>query len=203
MVCLDVEGVLFPEVWKVLSDETGIAALARTTRDEPNYNKLMADRIEALDAAEITFDELIAHAIRVEPLPGAVQFLANLRLHYQVALVSDSYYEFLQPLSAKLDAPAIYCHNLLRAQDGTVQGWKPRLINQKPKCVRAFQSLGFEVFAAGDSFNDLGMLDAADRAAFIHSPSHISALRPELPSCSDYKTLENYIHQEFSWGIVQ
>lgn len=196
MVCLDVEGVLFPEVWQAIAAETGITSLELTTRDEPDYNKLMAGRITALNIEGIKFDDLIACATHVDPLPGAAEFLLRLRQRYQVSLVSVSYYEFLQPLGLKLTMPAIYCHNLIRAEDGTVQGWKPRLIDQKPKCVQAFQNLGFEIFAAGDSFNDIGMLDAANCSAFIHAPEHISALRPNIPACKDYKELEYFINQE-------
>jgi phosphoserine/homoserine phosphotransferase len=195
MACLDVEGVLLPEIWPAIADETGIAALRRTTRDEPDYDALMAMRIAALVEANVRFDDLVACAARIEPLPGASAFLAALRRRYQVALISDSYYEFLQPLGAKLGAPSIFCHRLLRGVDGSIQGWRPRLANQKPKCVRAFQTLGFEVFAAGDSFNDLAMLDAADHAAFVHAPDHVRILRPNLAACCDHRALADEIER--------
>lgn len=200
MVCLDVEGVLLPEIWKAISKQTGIAALARTTQDEPDYAVLMAGRLSALRDAKIGFDALISIAKGIDPLPGAVEFLSRLRRNYQVALISDSYYDFLQPLSFKLGSPAIYCHRLLRGVDGDVEGWQPRLVNQKPKCVQAFQGLGFEVFAAGDSFNDIGMLEVADHAAFINAPALISASLPHIAACDNYHTLEILIHTA-SWRI--
>lgn len=193
MVCLDVEGVLFPEIWQAIADETCIEALKRTTRDEPDYALLMAQRLAALKVANISYQALVSVAEKIEPLPGAREFLDRLRAKYQVALISDSYYEFLQPLSAKIGRPAIYCHRLFADSDGTVGGWKPRLHDQKPKCVRAFQALGFEVFAAGDSHNDLGMLAAADHAALVHAPAHICEMHPELTHCADYSALEHEI----------
>ncbi|WP_282096175.1 bifunctional phosphoserine phosphatase/homoserine phosphotransferase ThrH [Epibacterium ulvae] len=193
MVCLDVEGVLFPEIWQAIAAETGIEVLKRTTRDEPDYKILMAERLAALKEADISYQTLISVAKTIEPLPGAAAFLDRLRAKYQVALISDSYYEFLQPLSAKIGRPAIYCHRLFADGDGTVGGWKPRLQDQKPKCVKAFQALGFEIFAAGDSHNDLGMLAAADHAALVHAPAHICDQHPELTHCADHTALEHEI----------
>ncbi|MDO5622904.1 MAG: bifunctional phosphoserine phosphatase/homoserine phosphotransferase ThrH [Paracoccus sp. (in: a-proteobacteria)] len=198
MVCLDVEGVLLPEIWQELARATGLVALARTTRDEPDYGKLMAGRIAALNKSGVGHADIMAIAANVEPLPGARAFLNRIRQSYQVALVSDSFAEFLMPLAPKLGWPSLYCHNLLCGDAGEVAGWRPRLPDQKPKCVRAFQSLGFRVFAAGDSFNDLGMLRSADGAAFIHAPDSIAALIPELPRCADHDALEAEIGQFFT-----
>ncbi|MCA3582392.1 MAG: bifunctional phosphoserine phosphatase/homoserine phosphotransferase ThrH [Methylocystis sp.] len=198
MTCLDVEGVLLPEIWKELARATGLPALARTTRDEPDYGLLMAARIAVLKEAGIGHADIMAIAAGVEPLPGARAFLDRIRRKYQVSLVSDSFSEFLMPLASKLGWPPFYCHNLLRGTNGEVAGWRPRLPDQKPKCVRAFQSLGFLVFAAGDSFNDLGMLRAADGAAFIHAPESIAALIPDLPRCADHDALEAEIGHFFT-----
>jgi phosphoserine / homoserine phosphotransferase len=198
MVCLDVEGVLLPEIWQELARAAGLWSLAKTTRDEPDYGRLMDARIAALKEAGISHAHVLAIAADVEPLPGARAFLDWVRRTYQVALISDSFSEFLMPLAAKLGWPPIYCHNLLCGPAGEVAGWQPRLPDQKPKCVRAFQSLGFRVFAAGDSFNDLGMLRAADGAAFIHAPDAIAALIPELPRCADHRALEAEIGLFFS-----
>lgn len=198
MVCLDVEGVLLPEIWQELARATGLAALARTTRDEPDYGKLMAGRIAVLKEARVGHAEIMAIAANVEPLPGARAFLDRIRRFYQVALISDSFVEFLMPLAPKLGWPSFYCHNLLCGAVGEVAGWRPRLRDQKPKCVRAFQSLGFRVFAAGDSFNDLDMLRAADGAAFVHAPDSIAALISELPRCADHNALDAEIDKFFA-----
>jgi len=200
MVCLDVEGVLFPEIWQAIAKETGIEALGRTTREEPNYAKLMADRLSALNLGGISYKTLKSVAEGIEPLPGAKDFLDSLRETHQVALISDSYYEFLQPLGAKLGSPAIYCHRLILSSDGTVKDWQPRLEDQKPKCVKAFQNLGFEVFAAGDSHNDLGMLAMANHAALIHAPEHIRKQNPQYTFCKDYDSLALEISAA-SWKV--
>ena len=197
MICLDVEGVLLPEIWHEIANLTGIKMLSRTTREEPDYSVLMVTRLTALNSEGISFETLTSCAAGIDPLPGAVDFLKRMRQRYQVALISDSFYEFLQPVSPKLGFPAIYCHRLLRAPNGLVEGWRPRLSNQKPKCVRAFQNLGFEVFAAGDSFNDLGMLDTADHAALIHAPDHIRQQRPDLAACENYAELEDQINKAY------
>lgn len=189
MICLDVEGVLLPELWQSISEVCGLENLKKTTRDEPNYQKLMSMRIQELRRARVSYSDVIEIVRKVEPLPGALEFLHQLRSRFQVSLISDSFYEFLQPLSTKLAYPTIYCHHLTPGPDGFIEDWQPRLVDQKPQCVRAFQSLNFRVFAAGDSFNDLGMLRAADYAAFIDAPQHISKLNPHIKMCSDYSEL--------------
>ncbi|MVA59575.1 bifunctional phosphoserine phosphatase/homoserine phosphotransferase ThrH [Agrobacterium vitis] len=192
-ICLDVEGVLLPEVWLAIAVSAGIDELKITTRDEPDYNALMRRRIAILREYKIDFDDIRVVLRTLSPLDGALEFLHQLRRDYQVALVSDSYSEFLGEFSELLNWPEIYCHSLAVSANQSVLGWRPRLLDQKPKCVKAFQALGFRVFAAGDSFNDIGMLEAADGASFIHAPSSIKSMFPHIDSCSDYSQLRQMI----------
>lgn len=189
-VCLDVEGVLLPELWIELAQATGIEALQRTTRDEADFTRLMQHRVETLRAHRLRYHDLQDIVLRSEPLPGARAFLDELRGEWPVALVSDSFYQFLGPLSPKLGLPTIFCHDLIIGADGYLQGWRPRLDNQKPKVVAAMQALGFTVLAAGDSFNDLGMLEQADFGAFIHAPDPI---RNCFPARSSYHSLPDLL----------
>lgn len=184
LICLDVEGVLLPELWIEIAEATGIDALRRTTRDEPDFDALMRHRVRVLNEKRVGYRDLTEIARRVEPLPGARHFLDDLRTSWPCTLVSDSFYEFLMPLAPKLGLPTIFCHHLTVDADGCLTGWRPRLENQKPKVVRSFQTLGFTVAAAGDSFNDLGMLEAADFSFFVNAPAHIRTRFPERLSCN-------------------
>ncbi|QKJ68285.1 bifunctional phosphoserine phosphatase/homoserine phosphotransferase ThrH (plasmid) [Deefgea piscis] len=187
-VCLDVEGVLLPEVWIEIAQATGVDELKLTTRDEPDFSLLMQHRIQTLRSRKIAYHDLKEIVCSVEPLSGAREFLDELRSSWPVALVSDSFYEFLGPLAPKLGLPSIFCHNLTVGDDGYLSGWKARLDDQKPKVVAAMQSLGFTVLAAGDSFNDLGMLEKADFGAFINAPEHI---RQRFPNRESYDNLRD------------
>lgn len=196
-ICLDVEGVLIPEIWKAVANATRIEELSITTRDEPNYNALMQRRISILAKYGVRYEDICAVIDMLVPLQGAQEFLHSLRRRYQVALVSDSFYEFLSRFQDRLELPELYCHSLNVSAAGNILDWHPRVADQKPKCVRAFQALGFAVFAAGDSFNDLGMLGAADGAACIHAPEPIATLLPDLPRCANYDALDVEIRHFF------
>lgn len=190
MICLDVEGVLFPELWVILAQNFGIDELARTTRDEPIYADLMKSRIQSLNNNNIRYSEILKVLRHIEPFDGAVKFLNNLRAeNFQISLISDSFYEFLLPLSAQLSFPSIYCHNLIIDKNDSITDWLPRIIDQKPKCVLAFQNLGFKVFAAGDSFNDIGMLSEADGASFMFASPNLAEELPQLPRSNSYSEL--------------
>jgi phosphoserine/homoserine phosphotransferase len=197
-VCLDVEGVLIPEIWKAVAIATRIEELSITTRDEPDYGALMRRRISILGRYGIRYKDICFVIDALNPLPGAQEFLHSLRTKYQVALVSDSFYEFLRRFQDRLELPELYCHSLEVSDAGDILDWHPRIADQKPKCVKAFQALGFTIFAAGDSFNDLGMLSAADAAAFIYAPDAVAELRPAIPRCSSYKELEAKIASYFA-----
>jgi phosphoserine/homoserine phosphotransferase len=197
-VCLDVEGVLIPEIWKAVAIATRIEELSITTRDEPDYGALMRRRISVLGKYGIRYKDICFAIDTLSPLPGAQEFLHSLRTKYQVALVSDSFYEFLRRFQDRLELPELYCHSLEVSDVGDILDWRPRIADQKPKCVKAFQALGFSIFAAGDSFNDLGMLSAADAAAFVFAPDAVAELRPAIPRCSSYKELEAMIASYFA-----
>ncbi|WP_231753083.1 bifunctional phosphoserine phosphatase/homoserine phosphotransferase ThrH [Burkholderia sp. TSV86] len=189
LVCLDIEGTLLPELWGEIAEATGIAALRITTRDEPDYHALMAARIRSLNEHGLSIGRLVSIVREVELLPGAREFLDEVRAHWPTLLVSDSYRDFLGPLAAKLGCAPAICHRLTFDAAGRVTGWAARLDDQKPKVVRAMQDLGYSVFAAGDSFNDIGMLKAADAARFINVPESIAAAHPEIGVCRDYHEL--------------
>ncbi len=189
LICLDIEGVLLPELWVEISIETGIFALRKTTRDEPDFDKLMQFRINLLKENNVSCLDLVEIVRGTEPLSGAKGFLDELRSIWPCVLVSDSFYEFLQPISPKLGLPTIFCHNLSVDSNSYLTDWIPRLRNQKSKVVNCFKSLGFTVAAAGDSFNDLGMLDAAHFSFFVNAPSHIRSLNPTRLNVSDLSDL--------------
>ena len=185
ILCLDLEGVLIPEIWQAVAERTGVAELGKTTRDIPVYDDLMQLRLAALESAGVTYQTIREVLAGVEPLPGALEFLDWARSHYQVAIISDTFYEFGQPMMAKLNQPLLLCHELVIA-DGYIKGYKLRQEDPKRKSVAAFQSLGYEVRAAGDSFNDVSMLDQANHGAFFCAPAAIAEQFPQ------YKTTRNY-----------
>ncbi|HVK95127.1 MAG TPA: bifunctional phosphoserine phosphatase/homoserine phosphotransferase ThrH [Noviherbaspirillum sp.] len=193
-ICLDVEGVLLPEIWIKVAEATGLDALYLTTRDEPDFDALMRHRILTLHKHGVSYSDLAEIASKIDPLPGAKDFLDVIRSSWPCALVSDSFYEFLMPLAPKLGFPTIFCHHLLRDSDDRLSGWRPRLNNQKPAVVKGLQALGFTVAAAGDSFNDLGMLEAADFGFFVNAPPHISQKFPERRSCNGLDELLSAFH---------
>ena len=174
ITCLDLEGVLVPEIWIAFAEESGIPELTRTTRDEPDYGKLM------------DIQETIA---RIDPLPGAKDFLDELRATTQAVIISDTFTQFAQPLMAKLGWPALFCNELEVADDGTIAGFRMRCPESKLTTVRALQSCGFDTIAAGDSHNDLGMIRASKAGFLFRSPDSIKAENTDLPAFEEYDDL--------------
>ena len=194
IVTLDLEGVLVPEIWIAVAESTGIDALRRTTRDEPDYDVLMRYRLDLLDQHGLTL-ALIQDVIgTLEPMPGAKSFLDELRQLTQVIILSDTFGEFAQPLMKLLAWPTILCHNLI-VQDGRITGYQLRQPNQKQEAVKALQSLNYKVIAAGDSFNDTTMLGQADAGFLFHAPAGIRAQFPQFPAYDDYADLMAAIRQ--------
>jgi phosphoserine/homoserine phosphotransferase len=189
VVCLDLEGVLVPEIWIEFSRRTGIPEFARTTRDEPDYEKLMRFRIDLLRQKGLKLADIQATIGTMSPLPGAREFLDALRTRFQVVILSDTFYEFADPLMRQLNRPTLFCHRLVIDGDGFVADYLLRQQDQKRHAVNAFKSLNFKVIAAGDSFNDTGMLAAADAGFFIHPPAAIAQQFPQFPVNESYAQL--------------
>ena len=169
IVCLDMEGVLVPEIWIAFAEESGIPELKRTTRDEPDYDKLMKWRLEILKEHGLGLKEIQATIAKIDPLPGAKEFLDELRTLTQVVILSDTFEQFAKPLMAKLNWPTIFCNTLEVAPDGAITGYRMRCPQSKLTTVKALQSMGYETIASGDSFNDLGMIQAR-RASCSRAP---------------------------------
>ncbi len=193
IVCLDLEGVLVPEIWIAFSERTGIAEFRRTTRDEPDYDKLMAWRLALLRQHGLKLADIQAVIAGMAPLEGAKAFLDDLRTRYQVVILSDTFYEFADPLMAQLGRPTLFCHRLLTDAQGYVAEYRLRQPNQKFHAVNALKALNFQVLAAGDSYNDTGMLGAADAGFFIHPPESIVAQFPQFAVHHDYASLKTSI----------
>ncbi|MBL8306426.1 MAG: bifunctional phosphoserine phosphatase/homoserine phosphotransferase ThrH [Rubrivivax sp.] len=189
IVCLDLEGVLVPEIWIAFAERTGIEAFRRTTRDEPDYDKLMRFRLALLREKGLKLADIQAVIAGLTPLPGAQDFVDALRSRYQVVILSDTFYEFADPLMRQLGRPTLLCHKLVVDADGFVADYKLRQPNPKFHAVKALQSLRYKVVAAGDSFNDTGMLSAADAGFFIHAPPTIAAQFPQFPVHHDHASL--------------
>ena len=189
IVCLDLEGVLVPEIWIAFSKASDIPELTRTTRDEPDYNKLMNWRIGILHEHGLGLNEIRATIEKVDPMPGAKEFLDKLRAETQVLILSDTFTQFATPLMKKLGWPTIFCNTLEVAPDGTVTGFKMRCEKSKLSTVRALQSVGFETIAAGDSYNDLGMIQASKAGFLFRSTEQIKKDHPELPAFEEYDEL--------------
>jgi len=180
IVCLDLEGVLIPEIWIAFAERTGIPAFRRTTRDEPDYDKLMRFRLALLREHGLKLADIQAVIAGMAPLEGAQAFLDELRSRYQVLILSDTFYEFADPLMRQLGRPTLMCHRLVVDGAGFVADYKLRQANPKTMAVNALKSLNYRVIAAGDSFNDTGMLGAADAGFFIHAPDAIAAQFPRF-----------------------
>lgn len=189
LVCLDLEGVLVPEIWIEVSQRTGIASLARTTRDEPDYDKLMQGRLAILAEHRLRLADLQAVIATMGPMPGARDFLDALRAQCQVVILSDTFYEFAAPLMAQLGRPTLFCHRLEADTEGFVSGYRLRMPDQKRLAVEAFRRLNFHVIAAGDSFNDTSMLGAAHAGIFFCPPESIVKQFPQFPVTRDYAAL--------------
>lgn len=188
VLCLDLEGVLVPEIWHGIARATGIETLNKTTRDIPVYEDLMRLRLDAIERHSVTMVEIRRTIDRLEPLPGAEAFLAWARERFQVAILSDTFYEFAMPLMAKLDFPLLLCHRLV-VEDDRIVGYRLRQERPKAAVVRAFQSLGYEVVAVGDSYNDIDMLRAADRACFFRAPDRVADAHGDIPRFETYDEL--------------
>jgi len=189
IVCLDLEGVLVPEVWIAFAEKTGIPELRRTTRDEPDYDKLMRGRIEILERHELTLPDIQAVIATLRPLDGALEFLDELRANTQVLILSDTFYQFAQPLMRQLGWPTLFCHDLLADERGRVTGYRLRIADGKKKAVEALRALGFTVHAAGDSYNDTAMLGAADRGVLFSCPDNVAREFPQFRRTERYADL--------------
>ena len=189
VVCLDLEGVLVPEIWVEVARRTGIDALTRTTRDEPDYDKLMRYRLEILAREKLRLADIEAVIAGMGPLEGAADFLAGLRQRYQVIILSDTFYEFARPLMRQLGWPTLFCHRLEIAADGFVTNYRLRMPDQKRSAVEALRALRFSIVAAGDSYNDTSMLAAADAGIFFRPPDSIAAQFPQFRVTRNYAEL--------------
>jgi len=190
VVCLDLEGVLIPEIWIAFAERTGIADFRRTTRDEPDYDKLMRWRLALLKQHGLKLADIQAVIGGMAPMDGAKDFLDDLRARYQVIILSDTFYEFADPMMRQLGRPTLFCHRLVIDADGFVAGYKLRQPDQKAHAVNALKGLNYQVIAAGDSYNDTGMLGAADAGFFIHPPERIVAQFPQYPVNRSYAELK-------------
>ncbi len=188
IVTLDMEGVLTPEIWIAVAERTGLPELRRTTRDEPDYDKLMRQRLAILEREGITLSRIQDVIGGLRPLPGAVEFLDALRERVQVVILSDTFEQFAAPLIRQLGRPSLWCHRLIVAND-RITGYQLRLAEQKRAAVAALQSLNYQVLAAGDSFNDTAMLAQADHGFLFHAPENIVQQFPQFPAFNDYAAL--------------
>lgn len=189
IVCLDLEGVLVPEIWIAFSQASGIPELKRTTRDEPDYAKLMKYRIDILKEHGLGLKEIQETIEKIDPMPGAKEFLDELRSLTQVIIISDTFTQFASPLMKKLGWPTIFCNTLEVAESGEITGFKMRIENSKLTTVKALQSIGYDTIAAGDSYNDLGMINAGKAGFLFRTTDKIRADYPELPAYETYDEL--------------
>ena len=189
VVCLDMEGVLVPEIWIAFAQASGIPELKRTTRDEPDYDKLMTWRLGVLKEHGLGLKEIQEVISTIDPLPGAKEFLDKLRAQTQVIILSDTFEQFAKPLMAKLGWPSLFCNTLKVGPDGAITGYQMRCEKSKLTTVKALQSCGFDTIAAGDSFNDLGMIQASKAGFLFKSTDAIKAAHPELPAFEEFDEL--------------
>jgi len=195
VVCLDLEGVLVPEIWIAFSEATGIPELRRTTRDEPDYDKLMLFRLKLLKERRLKLGDIQAVIGKMDPLEGAPDFVSDLRERSQLVILSDTFQEFAKPLMAKLGFPTLFCNNLTVDADGTVTGYQLRQKEGKMRAVQALKSMNMNIFAAGDSFNDLGMIRAADAGCLFRAPETIRTDCDDLACVDSYSDLLSRINQ--------
>ena len=189
IVCLDLEGVLVPEIWIAFAKESGIPELTRTTRDEPDYDKLMNWRLGILKEHGLGLKEIQDTIAKIDPIPGAKEFLDELRSMTQVIIISDTFTQFAGPLMKKLGYPTIFCNTLEVAEDGEITGFKMRIENSKLTTVKALQSIGYETIASGDSHNDLGLIRASKSGFLFKSTDQIKKDNPDLPAFETYDEL--------------
>jgi len=197
IVCLDLEGVLVPEIWIEFAELTGIDALRATTRDIPDYDELMGMRLGELHRHGLGLPDIERVVAELEPMKGAQAFLDGLRERHQVIILSDTFYEFAQPLMRRLGRPTLFCHRLEVAGDGAIRGYRLRLPDHKRAAVRAFRGLNFRTVAAGDSYNDTGMLGEADAGVFFRPPPNVIDDFPQFPVTATYPELAAAIGRGF------
>lgn len=195
ITCLDLEGVLVPEIWIAFAKESGILELSRTTRDEPDYDKLMKWRIGILKEHGLGLKEIQDVIAKIDPMPGAKEFLDELRTLSQTIIISDTFTEFAAPLMAKLGQPTIFCNSLEVAENGEITGYKMRVEKSKLTTVKALQSIGFDTIAGGDSFNDLGMITASKFGFLFRSTEQIKKDYPQLPAFEEYSDLMKFLKE--------
>ena len=195
ITCLDLEGVLVPEIWIAFAEATGIPELKKTTRDEPDYDKLMQYRIAILKEHGLGLKEIQDVIATIDPMPGAKEFLDELRAMGQVIILSDTFTEFAAPLMKKLGWPTIFCNSLVVSESGEVTGFKMRVENSKFTTVKALQSIGYDTIASGDSYNDLGMIKASKAGFLFKSTDKIKADNPEIPAFETYEELLDAIRK--------
>ncbi|TDJ51341.1 MAG: bifunctional phosphoserine phosphatase/homoserine phosphotransferase ThrH [Nitrospina sp.] len=190
LACLDLEGVLVPEIWIAFAKQTGIEKLRLTTRDIPDYDALMRGRLKILDEHKLKLEDIQKVIREIKPLEGAKDFLAWLKSEFQVIILSDTFYQFAGPLMAQLDYPALFCNELVAAGDGRITDYRLRQADGKTKAVAALQSMNFQVIAAGDSYNDTGMLKQADAGIFFRPPESITKEFPQFPVTHQYDEMK-------------
>ena len=195
IVCLDLEGVLVPEIWVKVAENTGIESLTATTRDIPDYGVLMRQRLALLEENGLGLGDIQAVIADMGPFDGAVAFLAELRESFQVVILSDTFYEFAMPLMRQLEWPTLFCHRLEVNAEGAITGYKLRLADHKCEAVRSFRKLNFRVTAAGDSYNDINMLEDADRGILCRAPDNVIAEFPHLAVVESYPGLLSAIRE--------
>lgn len=193
LVCLDLEGVLVPEIWIEFAERTGIPELRRTTRDEPDYDKLMSYRLDLLRSHKLGLPDIQKVIAAMGPMAGAREFLDALRRDYQVVILSDTFYEFAMPLMAQLGMPTLFCHKLEADLEGFLVNYHLRMPNQKKEAVQRFKELNFKVIAAGDSYNDTAMLGEAHAGILFHPPQNVIAEFPQFPVALSYAELRSEI----------
>ena len=192
IVCLDLEGVLVPEIWITFAEKTGVVQLTRTTRDEPDYEALMNFRLDILNQNGFTLSQIQEVIKSLDPLPGALEFIKQLRSKYELIILSYTFREFAAPLMVKLGFPTLFCHELEISND-RINGIKLRLADHKRKSVQYLQKLNFEVVAAGDSYNDIGMLKTADHCMLFNPPNQLIQEYPDMPIGTDYNELMSFV----------
>ena len=194
-MCLDLEGVLIPEIWIGVAERTGVESLKATTRDIPDYDQLMKQRLRIMDTHKLGISDVKEVIGSLEPLDGAISFLENLRKDFQVIILSDTFYEFAKPFMMKLSLPTLFCHNLEINQNGRIIDYHLRLKDHKRKAVESLKNLNFTVYAAGDSYNDTSMLEAADRGILFKAPDNVKNEFPQFPFVDSYKLLRQEIER--------
>lgn len=198
IVCLDLEGVLVPEVWIEFSERTGIKELRATTRDYSDYDELMQMRLGQLEKHSLGLDDIQEVISTIHPLEGALEFLDSLRETYQVVILSDTFYEFAKPLMIQLKLPTLFCHSLITDENQRIVDYKLRLTDHKRKAVEAFKSLNFNTVASGDSYNDTTMLGAADAGILFRAPANVIDEFPQFPLATSFDELREAIDEAFS-----